>query len=760
MSAQPKFIDPLPEIPQVMKDKRQWVRWKLESRHGKLTKVPYRVDGKPAASDNPNDWTDYYTAVTGATINKDGGVGFMFAEGFAGIDLDGCRDMLTGEITWWATKIIESLDGVYVEVSPSGTGLHIFVIGTVPGADKKFNLNPAIGYGKAAIEVYDSRRYFTITGEPYYDEAGEVSACDLTKVYELFHQIRGENPAPRDVRVDSADAGEPTKVRWYGNMRTSKYNIFKTGEIIAMTPFTISDGVGELSYPSQSEADLAFCTVLALMHDGDEEKIWDEYVASSMARDKWLNRRDDFIRLTVGRATQSADKVKAKGQQFKSNAAPDAPAPVQQAANQASEASKDAAGTFPHGDNEIPDFDDSVITGIYRDIVNLVTDGTTIPKQFAFLAAKVFIGARMAGRVTFENLDADSSYYAVVIAETGTGKGLAWRRTVENCLMTGERLKESVKIIQSADSGAGLKDAFFDYHGNPIDIPIICYVDEVTSLGHKAGERKNPEIVDTFIELADGCRISRNLAGKKPRVHNNARLSVYMCGQNGEVIVQAFAGRKVLGIYDRMYPEYSPAIEAGDLPEITMAMASPVWAAINKLLTTAGTGQMTMGDGVKALVDEFWKSQPKEHRARSRWKKHLMLDMYMSAFGRGSMIADTVDWEAAKKQYLRQVIIREKHFVTEVPDKIGVYNSRIKALVERMTVRLRAGETIKQVAMSQRDFTTITHAYRDNDIHTFQQAWRNWEGSLLASIKIEGKNGQEYKKFVPIPDEDEVWKLE
>jgi hypothetical protein len=367
----------------------------------------------------------------------------------------------------------------------------------------------------------------------------------------------------------------------------------------------------------------------------------------------------------------------------------------------------------------------------------------------------------MAGKVTFENMDADSSYYGVVIAETGTGKGLAWRRTVENSLMMGESLRASVKIIQSADSGAGLKDAFFEDSGQPLTAPVICYVDEATSLGHKAGEKKNPEIVDTIIELADGHRISRVLArnGKKTsRTNDNARLSLYMCGQNGEVFMQAFAGRTKLGLYDRFYPEYSPNVEAGDLPDIDTGKAVQVWTEINELLKTSG--QMKMSDGVKMLVDEFWKSQPSEYRKRVRWKKHLMLDMYMAAFGRGSMFATAEDWEGAKKLYLRQVAIREEHFTTEVPDKIGVYNSRLRAITERMRARLKAGETVQQVALSQRDFINSTNAYRDNDVHTFNMAWRHWEGALLASVPVIGGNGQKYTKYVPMPNEDETWKME
>jgi len=42
----------------------------------------------------------------------------------------------------------------YVEVSPSGTGIHIFVEGTVRGG----------GIRKGKVEMYGRDRFFTITG--------------------------------------------------------------------------------------------------------------------------------------------------------------------------------------------------------------------------------------------------------------------------------------------------------------------------------------------------------------------------------------------------------------------------------------------------------------------------------------------------------------------------------------------------------------------------------------------------------------------
>src|SRR5256885_16756033 len=96
----------------------------------------------------------------------------------------------------------------------------------------------------------------------------------------------------------------------------------------------------------------------------------------------------------------------------------------------------------------------------------------------------------------------------------------------------------------------------------------------------------------------------------------------------------------------------------------------------------------------------------------------------MSAYGRCSMVAETEDLELAIKIFRRQIVVREKHFATEVPDRIGLYISRLKTITVDMRRRLNAGGPLGQVAMSLRDFQTATNAVRDNEIHTFQIAWR------------------------------------
>jgi hypothetical protein len=730
---QAEFVDPLPEVPAAMKAKQQWVRWR--------NKIPYQVNGANASSTDPTTWVDYRAAVTGATINREQGVGFMFADGFAGIDLDGCRNPETEEIKPWAQEIIDSLEDAYVEISPSGTGIHIIVLGAVPGNDRKFNLNPAIGFGKAAIEIYDSARYFTVTGNSYFEDAGDVVPCDLTKVYQMFHELRAANPLPRNEKAEAADAvdaGKPTQITWHGLFRCSKYDIFKTGTILSQSnPFKITNGIGTLEYPSQSEADMAFATVLACMHEDDADRIWDEYTKSSMVRDKWLKRESYFRDHTIATAIDSAKNVKAK------------PAvPVHTVASAVS------AAPVLGDDLVVPPFDPSVVNGIYKRFVEVATAGTTLAPQFVYAIAKTIVGARIAGKVFFEGLDVEPRYYTALIGETGSGKGEAWRRVFQILTMDAQiGNMAALKIINSADSGAGIRDTFFE---QPQDAPVLMYVDEVAGLGNKGAATKQPEIIDKLIELADSTQISSVKAASKGnkavKTKNDARLCAVLCGQDGSTYMKAFAGKTQLGMYDRLSPEYGEAVDAGDLPRVIVGDAMKVMAELNGLNFS---GELKMALDARGRLEQFWGEQPPGVKKKARWKKALWLDAYMSAFGRGSRVADLEDVEIAIRIFTRQLLIRQVHFTDEVPDRTGYYLGAIKKITEAMRRKLKAGGHPALVALSRRDYERQTNAARDNEEHIFERAWNIHSKTHLTLVEIEKTNGRKYPKYLPIEDEED-----
>lgn len=406
----------------------------------------------------------------------------------------------------------------------------------------------------------------------------------------------------------------------------------------------------------------------------------------------------------------------------------------------------------------IPAFDDTVITGIFRDVVGLATEGTTMPRQFAFLAAKIFVGARLSATMEFEGVDGDSSYYGTAIGLTGTGKGLAWRRTIEKILAPSSVKDKGLKLFTDVDSGAGLRDAFFE---PPEKQPVLLYIDEVTALGHKAGERKNPEIVDALVTLANSNSITRmkSKKGSKDknaiRTHDNAHLSVYMCGQDGEAFMSSFPGKTKIGLWDRFYPEYARSIEAGELPDIDVTQAASL---LTRLYSLPFSGKMRMNDDVKAELELFWKAQPAEVRTKVRFKTYLMLDMYMAAWSQGRMTAQIDDLDVAIRIFQRQLIIRREHFRGEIPDRVGYYVGLLKKIVEGQRTMLNKHDApLNKIAMSIRDYQTDTNAFRDNEVQTFMQAWRIFFGQHLVKVLTRARNGQLYEKYLPMPFEDESW---
>jgi primase-polymerase (primpol)-like protein len=89
-----------------------------------------RPDRPGAKANDPATWATF-PAAWDYCLQHAGdvdGVGFVFAQDdpFSGIDLDNARDVRTGQLEPWAARVVEDLDS-YAEVSPSGTGVKIFV---------------------------------------------------------------------------------------------------------------------------------------------------------------------------------------------------------------------------------------------------------------------------------------------------------------------------------------------------------------------------------------------------------------------------------------------------------------------------------------------------------------------------------------------------------------------------------------------------------------------------------------------------------
>jgi putative DNA primase/helicase len=147
-------------IPDHLTERPQWVCWRLETRDGKPTKVPYTPGTeRRASSTDLMTWSTFDQALAAYEAGEPpyDGIGFCFcsADPFVGIDLDKCRDPESGEVEPWAQNIIDTFAAEgYVEASPSGTGVHIIV----KGVQRE-------GARRGRVEMYGQDRYFSVTGE-------------------------------------------------------------------------------------------------------------------------------------------------------------------------------------------------------------------------------------------------------------------------------------------------------------------------------------------------------------------------------------------------------------------------------------------------------------------------------------------------------------------------------------------------------------------------------------------------------------------
>lgn len=150
----------LDNIPNELKERRQWLLWRWENAGSGATKIPHRVDGRRASSTNPETWASFEGTASrhGRGQSPSGGfsgIGFAVTKDdpYCGIDLDHCVCPDTGEITSKSAELVRRFDS-YTEITPSGKGLRIWIRA----------VKPAGRCSKPGLEVYDSGRYFTVSG--------------------------------------------------------------------------------------------------------------------------------------------------------------------------------------------------------------------------------------------------------------------------------------------------------------------------------------------------------------------------------------------------------------------------------------------------------------------------------------------------------------------------------------------------------------------------------------------------------------------
>ena len=192
-----------------------WVAWRQEARTpgGKKTKVPY-VGTSAKAKAGTGPWMTRSKAEYAARAllreGGEGGIGIEFTtlpcgRALGGIDLDSCRDSVTGAIEPWASEVIDAF-GSYTEVSPSQTGVKVFfsyapadapairkAMGKGTRHGRTFKRPGDAGDGHApAIEMHISHRYFTVTEARLNNS---LDAFRMVPLADLLQLIQVTGPA-------------------------------------------------------------------------------------------------------------------------------------------------------------------------------------------------------------------------------------------------------------------------------------------------------------------------------------------------------------------------------------------------------------------------------------------------------------------------------------------------------------------------------------------------------------------------------------
>jgi hypothetical protein len=268
-------------IPSELRERPQWVLWVYEERDGKLTKAPYQARNpkRRASSTDAETWATFEEAI--AAVGQGDGIGFVFSaeDPYFGVDLDGELDADERGV------ILAALD-TYSETSISKNGYHAIGHGKLPEGSRN---------RRGPIEVYDSGRFFVVTGDHVRGtpETIEARQAELETVLEQFL------PAPKGPSFGSL---EPQPVDLDDRELIDRALRAKNGALFGRLMAGDANG-----FPSASEADLAFCGLLAFWTGRDPERIDRIFRSSGLMREKW--ERDDYRGGTIEKAIADCPDV-------------------------------------------------------------------------------------------------------------------------------------------------------------------------------------------------------------------------------------------------------------------------------------------------------------------------------------------------------------------------------------------------------------------------------------------------------------------
>lgn len=313
---------------------RQFVTYRLvpSVKPGKMDKLPCDArTGEVKNAHDPRAWGTFDEARACVALGVADGIGFVFtaADPFFFLDMDGALQP-DGQWSPLAVNLCQRFPGAAVEVSQSGTGLHIFGTGTVPDHGCK---NIPLG-----LEFYHELRFAALTG---LHAAGDVRTDCTPALAQLVADYfpvstaaaAGPDewttePVPEwDGPTDDDDllrlamaSGDRSAAAAFGGDTGVTFRDLWEANVDALAKRWPDSTKGPYD---ASSADGALATHLAYWTGKNCERIRDLMYRSQLVRDKWEARGDYYLPRTILRACGVSAEV-AKG---KSKPLPPPPSP-------------------------------------------------------------------------------------------------------------------------------------------------------------------------------------------------------------------------------------------------------------------------------------------------------------------------------------------------------------------------------------------------------------------------------------------------
>jgi hypothetical protein len=298
---QPRITLNAAGVPGSLRALPQWVGWRIKSPDkpgGKVGKVPVNPHtGRDASSTDPETWASFDEALAAVERHGLAGVGLVFTKdsGIVGIDLDKCRDAETGALEPWAQGIVETLNS-YTEISPTGMGIHVLARGELPPKGRR----------RGSVEMYDSGRFFTVTGQRFEARSADVElrtdaigTVHAQWIAQRPREDRKHEPALSSTQAsDHAVAHVDMGSRWTPvrpRIATSDEELLAAARRAKNSAkFSALFDEGRIEgYSSASEAESALVALLAFWTGPDAARIDALFRRSKLMRPKWDEARGE-----------------------------------------------------------------------------------------------------------------------------------------------------------------------------------------------------------------------------------------------------------------------------------------------------------------------------------------------------------------------------------------------------------------------------------------------------------------------------------